>query len=118
MWRCLEYAQAEEVIDDLKHYKKIDEIPFDFVRRRMSVVVRNGGNQNLLICKGAIEELLPLCSMADDNGALPEGEVPFTDDRRKQVRELTRELNEDGLAGACRRLQMDAAGGSHLHGGG
>jgi Mg2+-importing ATPase len=93
----LEYAQAEQVIDDLKHYKKIDEIPFDFVRRRMSVVVRNGGNQNLLICKGAIEELLPLCSLADDNGALPGGEVPFTDDKRKQVRQLTRELNEDGL---------------------
>ena len=93
----LEFAQAEKVIDDLKHYKKIDEIPFDFVRRRMSVVVRNGGNQNLLICKGAIEELLPLCSLADDNGALPGGEVPFTEDRRKQVRQLTRELNEDGL---------------------
>ncbi len=93
----LEYAQAEKVIDDLKHYKKIDEIPFDFARRRMSVVVRNGGNQNLLICKGAIEEMLPLCSMADDNGALPGGEVPFTDDRRKEVRALTRELNEDGL---------------------
>jgi Mg2+-importing ATPase len=93
----LEYAQAEEVIDNLRHYKKIDEIPFDFVRRRMSVVVRNGGNQNLLICKGAVEELLPLCSLADDNGALPGGEVPFSDDSRKQVRELTRELNEDGL---------------------
>jgi P-type Mg2+ transporter len=93
----LEYAQAEKVTDDLKHYKKIDEIPFDFARRRMSVVVRNGGNRNLLICKGAIEEMLPLCSMADDNGALPGGEVPFTDDRRMQVRATTRELNEDGL---------------------
>ena len=93
----LVYAQAEKVIDDLRHYKKIDEIPFDFVRRRMSVVVRNGVNQNLLICKGAIEELLPLCALADENGALPGGEAPFTDDRRKQVRALTRDLNEDGL---------------------
>jgi Mg2+-importing ATPase len=41
--------------------------------------------------------MLPLCSMADDNGALPGGEVPFTDDKRKQVRATTRELNEDGL---------------------
>jgi Mg2+-importing ATPase len=93
----LQYAQAEDVIDDLKHYKKIDEIPFDFLRRRMSVVVRNGGNQNLLICKGAIEELLPLCRFADENGALPGGEVPFTDDKRRQVRTLTHDLNEDGL---------------------
>jgi Mg2+-importing ATPase len=93
----LEYAQALDLVDDLKHYKKIDEIPFDFVRRRMSVVVRNGGNQNLLICKGAIEEVLPLCASADDNGALPRGAVPFTDDMRKEVRRLTRQLNKEGL---------------------
>jgi P-type Mg2+ transporter len=93
----LEYAQLHGVIEDVKHFKKIDEIPFDFMRRRMSVVVRNGGNQNLLICKGAVEELLPLCAFADDNGAEPGGAVPFTDDSRKQVREFTRDLNEDGL---------------------
>jgi len=93
----LEYAQLHGVIDDARHFKKIDEIPFDFMRRRMSVVVRNGGNQNLLICKGAIEELLPLCAFADDNGADPGGAVAFTDASRKQVREFTRDLNEDGL---------------------
>jgi P-type Mg2+ transporter len=57
----LEFALQHELVDKLKHYRKIDEISFDFVRRRMSVVVRNGGNQNLLVCKGAIEEVLPLC---------------------------------------------------------
>ena len=93
----LEYAQALDLVDNVKHYKKIDEIPFDFMRRRMSVVVRNGGNRNLLICKGAIEELLPLCPFADDNGALEDGVVEFTDDKRKEVRRLTRQLNEDGL---------------------
>lgn len=93
----LEHAQDHQVIEKLKHFKKIDEIPFDFVRRRMSVVVRNGGNRNLLVCKGAIEELLPLCTKADDNGAEPGGEVPFTDEMRGQVRTLTRSLNEDGL---------------------
>ena len=60
----LEYAQQHELVDKLKHYRKIDEIPFDFVRRRMSVVIRNGNNQNLLVCKGAIEEVLPLCASA------------------------------------------------------
>ena len=93
----LEYAQALELTDKLREFRKIDEIPFDFVRRCMSVVVRNGGNRNLLICKGAIEEVLPLCTLADDNGAEPGGEVPFTDEKRKKVRKLTRELNEDGL---------------------
>ena len=93
----MEHAQAAGVVEGLKSYRKIDEIPFDFMRRRMSVVVRNGGGRNLLICKGAIEELLPLCVKADDNGAEQGGEVPFTPEMRKQVRKLTRDLNRDGL---------------------
>ena len=92
----LDYAQDEGVVERLQHYRKIDELPFDFVRRRMSVVVRDGG-QNLLICKGAIEELLPLCSSADENGAAPGGVVEFNVEERQEVRRLTRELNEDGL---------------------
>ncbi len=93
----LEYAQQYELVGKLQHYRKIDEIPFDFMRRRMSVVVRDGNNQNLLVCKGAIEELLPLCASADDNGAIPGGVVPFTAEQRKEVRRITRNLNKDGL---------------------
>src|SRR5665213_1914348 len=92
----LEHGEGKGVVERLQHYRKIDELPFDFVRRRMSVVVRDGG-QNLLICKGAIEELLPLCTSADENGAEPGGVVAFTDDERAEVRRMTRELNEDGL---------------------
>jgi len=94
----LEFALQHEVVDKLKHYRKIDEIPFDFVRRRMSVVVRNGDNQNLLVCKGAIEEVLPLCVSAHDQKAeAMGGVVPFTPDMRKEVRRITRKLNQDGL---------------------
>ena len=93
----LEYAALNGVIDDVRHFRKIDEIPFDFVRRRMSVVVRNGDNRNLLICKGAIEELLPLCGFADTHCGAAGEIVPFTDDARKHAREFTRDLNEDGL---------------------
>jgi len=94
----LEYAQQHEIVEKLKHYRKIDEIPFDFVRRRMSVIVSNGGNQNLLVCKGAIEELLPLCVCADDRKAeATGGVVPFTTEMRKEVRRVTRRLNQDGL---------------------
>ena len=92
----LEYAQQHEVVDKLKHFRKVDEIPFDFVRRRMSVVVRNGDNQNLLVCKGAIEEVLPLCTSAQSNDATG-GLVPFTAEMRKEVRRITRRLNQDGL---------------------
>ena len=92
----LEYAVQYELVGKLEHYRKVDEIPFDFMRRRMSVIVRNGGN-NLLVCKGAIEEVLSLCVSADDNGAAPGGVVPLTDQMRQKVREITRDLNEDGL---------------------
>ena len=88
----------------LQHYRKIDEIPFDFLRRRMSVVVRNGDHQNLLVCKGAIEEMLPLCVSADDNGATPGGVVPFTAEMRKEVRRITRKLNQEGLRALGRSL--------------
>lgn len=93
----LEYADLHGVTDDVRHFRKIDEIPFDFVRRRMSVVVRNGDNRNLLICKGAIEELMPLCTFADTNCGGGGEIVPFTDDARTEARTFTRDLNEDGL---------------------
>lgn len=94
----LEFALQHELVDKLKHYRKIDEIPFDFMRRRMSVVVRDGDNRNLLVCKGAIEELLPLCVSAhDQNAGAADGVVPFTPDMRKEVRRITRKLNQDGL---------------------
>jgi len=94
----LEYAQQHELVDKLRHYRKIDEIPFDFVRRRMSVVVRNGDNRNLFVCKGAIEEVLPLCVSAhDENAAATGGVVPFSPEMRKEVRRITRKLNQDGL---------------------
>jgi len=94
----LEFALQHELVDKLKHYRKIDEIPFDFIRRRMSVVVRNGDNQNLLVCKGAIEEVLPLCTAAHDQKTeATGGVVSFTPDMRREVRRITRKLNQDGL---------------------
>jgi len=94
----LEFALQHELVDKLTHYRKIDEIPFDFVRRRMSVVVRGGENQNLLVCKGAIEEVLPLCvSVHDQKADATGGVVPFTPDMHKEVRRITRKLNQDGL---------------------
>jgi Mg2+-importing ATPase len=94
----LDYAQQLDVVAKVQHFRKIDEIPFDFLRRRMSVVVRNGNNQNLLVCKGAIEEVLALCKFADPGaGAAPGSQVPFTGDMRREVRRVTRKLNQEGL---------------------
>ena len=93
----LEFGAENGVPDRLREYRKIDEIPFDFARRRMSVVVRNGGQHNLLICKGAVDELLSVCSEADENGARPGGIVPLTETLSERVRAFTTELAEEGL---------------------
>jgi Mg2+-importing ATPase len=74
-------------------YRVIDEIPFDFQRRRMSVVVANGDGEHLLICKGAVEEMLSICNFAR-TGDVTE---PMTDQRRQEIKAMTHRLNEDGL---------------------
>lgn len=74
-------------------YRVVDEIPFDFQRRRMSVVVTDGDGEHLLICKGAVEEMLSICAYAKV-GDVTE---PMTDERRREIKAMTRRLNEDGL---------------------
>ncbi len=91
----LDFAeQAAARSDELEQkYRKLDEIPFDFVRRRMSVVLANGDGRHLLICKGAVEETLAICASVEDDGQT----VPLTDAVRQQIKALTHDLNEDGL---------------------
>ncbi|TAM04443.1 MAG: magnesium-translocating P-type ATPase, partial [Rhodanobacter sp.] len=74
-------------------YRVIDEIPFDFQRRRMSVVVARGDGEHLLICKGAVEEMLSICAYA----RVGDVTEPMTDARRRDIKEMTHRLNEDGL---------------------
>jgi Mg2+-importing ATPase len=74
-------------------YRLVDEIPFDFQRRRMSVVLGDAGGEHLLVCKGAVEEMLAICDHARIGGEL----VPMTAERRAAIKAMTRELNEDGL---------------------
>jgi len=76
-----------------QHYRIVDEIPFDFQRRRMSVVLGNGDGNELLVCKGAVEEMLSICSSAKTEDAI----VPMTDEMRAEIKAMTRGLNEDGL---------------------
>jgi len=74
-------------------FQKIDEIPFDFVRRRMSVVVWKDRRTDLLICKGATEEVLDVCSYAEERGVV----IPLTDELRSECAELIAKKNEAGL---------------------
>ncbi|KTS77646.1 magnesium ABC transporter ATPase [Pseudomonas oryzihabitans] len=73
-------------------YRKVDELPFDFERRRMSVVVADG-RRHLLVCKGALEELLAACSRVREDGA----DLPLTAERLAHIRALTAGFNDEGL---------------------
>lgn len=77
-----------------QNFIKYDEVPFDFERRRMSVVVHDAINRkDILICKGAAEELLAVCSTTQVDGKI----IPLDDSTRNIVLKLRTELNEDGL---------------------
>ncbi|WP_425382072.1 magnesium-translocating P-type ATPase [Spiroplasma endosymbiont of Melieria omissa] len=74
-------------------YRKIDEIPFDFIRRRMSIVVSKDKINNTLICKGAVEEILKICTKVEIGGKV----ITLTDKIKENVLKLSTELNNDGL---------------------
>ena len=73
-------------------YKKIDEIPFDFTRRRLSVVVSDG-NKAQMITKGAVEEILSICTLVDYKGEVSK----LTNDIKENIRKISKSLNKEGL---------------------
>ncbi len=73
-------------------YKKIDEIPFDFTRRRLSVVVSDG-NKAQMITKGAVEEILNICTLVDYKGEVSK----LTNDIKENIRKISKNLNKEGL---------------------
>jgi Mg2+-importing ATPase len=77
----------------VSRYRVVDEIPFDFQRRRMSVVLANGNGHHLIVCKGAVEEMLAITTKERRGDEI----VPMTDERRREIKAMTRHLNEDGL---------------------
>jgi len=89
----LAHEELEERLKAKEEYRKIDEIPFDFVRRRMSVVVEDTTGLNTLICKGAVEEVLGLCTKVEVHGEIIEV-LPEHDAKRRQIAD---DLNGQGF---------------------
>jgi Mg2+-importing ATPase len=89
----LDHEELEERLKAKDKYRKIDEIPFDFVRRRMSVVVEDETGLNTLICKGAVEEVLGLCNRVEVKGEVIEV-LPEHDAKRRL---LADDLNGQGF---------------------
>ncbi len=73
-------------------YKLVDEIPFDFSRRRLSVIVTDSTKKQL-ITKGAVEEILSICTMVDYKGEVS----PITKEIKDNIKQISKKLNEDGL---------------------
>ncbi|MGZ0702798.1 magnesium-translocating P-type ATPase [Pseudomonas piscis] len=89
----LEHVEIHRELEVGTAFRKVDEIPFDFTRRRMSVVVAEQGLPPLLICKGAVEEVLAVCR----NVRHGEAEEVLTEDLLTRIRRVTADLNEEGL---------------------
>ncbi|RAT62938.1 magnesium-translocating P-type ATPase, partial [Lonsdalea populi] len=89
----LEGISDKEQHDVLSRWRKMDEIPFDFERRRMSVVVAENDREHQLICKGALEEMLSVCSSV----RIGEETMVLDEDRLLRIRHLTDDWNRQGL---------------------
>ena len=89
----LERAEVQRELNPAANYRKVDEIPFDFQRRRMSVVVAEREDHHELICKGALEEILAVCTRVQHGDAIE----PLTPELLARTREVTTALNEDGM---------------------
>ena len=89
-------------------YTLVDEVPFDFTRRRMSVIVKNRAGQHYLIAKGAVAETLGVCSGV----RRPGNTLSAPSDAIAQVRDVARDMNDDGfrvIALGAREIEAKAA---------
>ncbi|MGC8794032.1 MAG: magnesium-translocating P-type ATPase [Bryobacteraceae bacterium] len=101
----LEHAELQQTLRLATDYRLVDEIPFDFHRRRMSVCVETEKREELLITKGALEEMLAVCRYVE----IDRKPYPLDEHRREIARNLVRELNEEGfrvIAIAYRRFPL------------
>lgn len=89
----IDRAESYNMIDLLNYYTIVDEIPFDFTRRRMSVILEDNNDKRQLISKGAVEEIMKLCKYIDRNG-----EIKILDDAtRQEAVDVYEQHNNDGL---------------------
>ena len=103
-----ESIEHEDLRELSTRYKKIDELPFDFERRRMSVIVKEETQEGaLLVTKGALEEMLSISSHVQDGKEI----YPITEEIRQNILEAVSQLNEQGLRvlGVSRKQYEDAS---------
>lgn len=89
-------------------YKLVDEIPFDFSRRRLSVIVKDG-TKTQLITKGAVEEILSISTLVDYQGKVS----PITNEIKNNIKSIAKDLNKQGLRviAVCQKNDLDKSSG-------
>ena len=97
-------ASENNLMELTEKYKIIDEIPFDFSRRRLSVIVSDGERRQL-ITKGAVEEILSICTMVDYKGQVSK----ITKEIKDNIKKISKQLNKEGLrvVAVCQKNDME-----------
>lgn len=88
-----EEAANPQLVDLSENYVKVDEIPFDFKRRRLTTVVQDKKGKTQMVTKGAVEEMLSICAFAECDGLVQ----PLTDNIRRRILKTVDDLNEKGF---------------------
>lgn len=98
--------EAATIAGARDHWRLVDEIPFDFDRRRMSVVVEDAAGKRQLITKGAVEEMIDVCSTVEIGTEV----LPLTDEQTDQILDRIRGLSERGMrvVGVAQRNDVPA----------
>ena len=89
----IQKADDPQLVDLSEHYVKVDEIPFDFARRRLTTVVQNRDGKTQMVTKGAVEEMLSICSFAECDGKVR----PMTKELKSRILATVDDLNEKGF---------------------
>ena len=88
-----EEAADSRLLDLSENYVKVDEIPFDFKRRRLTTVVQDKSGKTQMVTKGAVEEMLSICTFAEYDGKVE----PLTTEIRSRILKTVDELNDKGF---------------------
>ena len=97
---------SEQGLNDVaKKYTKIDEIPFDFSRRRLSIIVSDDTGKMQMITKGAVEEILNICTLVDYKGKISKA----TKEIKNNIKNISKNLNQEGfrVVAVCQKNEIE-----------
>jgi len=89
----VKYAKDNNINRVAEDYKKIDELPFDFKRKRLSIIVEDKKKRKILVCKGAVEEMLNICSFYE----IDKKEYPMNNKSREKIQQMNIKFSKQGF---------------------